>query len=70
MQEINPRLLVQPVNISDDSLKLKTPFCLSITGPSQGIIIYDKIEENSNHRCTQGREGGGGMKQHPSRQIF
>jgi hypothetical protein len=42
MEEIDPKLLVQSVNLSDDALKLKTPFCLSIAGPSQGaIIIYD-----------------------------
>jgi hypothetical protein len=35
MEEINPRLLVQSLTISDDALKLKTPFCLSISGPSQ-----------------------------------
>jgi hypothetical protein len=36
MEEIDPRLLVQTVTLSDDSLKLKTPFSLSISGPSQG----------------------------------
>ena len=42
MEEINPRLLVQPLQVSNDALKLKTPFCLSIAGPSQGNkIIYD-----------------------------
>jgi hypothetical protein len=36
MEEIDPRLIVQSITLSDDALKLKTPFCLSIAGPSQG----------------------------------
>jgi hypothetical protein len=35
MSDINPSLLVQKIKINDDSLKLKTPFCCSISGPSQ-----------------------------------
>jgi hypothetical protein len=35
MSHINPSLLVQEVNINDDDLKLKTPFCSSISGCSQ-----------------------------------
>jgi hypothetical protein len=38
MEEINPKLLVQSVTLSEDALKLKTPFSLSISGPSQGNI--------------------------------
>jgi hypothetical protein len=36
MEEIDPKLLVQSVSLSDNDLKLKTPFSLSISGPSQG----------------------------------
>lgn len=44
MAKINLRLKVQQLNIPNDSLRLKTPFCMSISGPSQGmnlsLIIY------------------------------
>ena len=38
MEEIDPKHLVQSVKLSDDALKLKTPFCLSVAGPSQGFL--------------------------------
>jgi hypothetical protein len=40
MEEIDPKRLVQSqsVKLSDDALKLKTPFCLSVAGPSQGFL--------------------------------
>ena len=35
MTNIDPNLLVQKVEIHDDDLKLKAPFCCSLSGPSQ-----------------------------------
>ena len=44
MEEIDPRLLVQSLTLSDNALKLKTPFCLSISGPSQEKINCPNYE--------------------------
>jgi hypothetical protein len=37
MAKLNPRLKVQKIDLTSDSLRLKTPFCMSISGPSQGL---------------------------------
>ena len=36
MAYLNPRLKVQKLKLSNDALRLKTPFCMCISGPSQG----------------------------------
>ena len=38
MAFLNPRLKAQKVKVTANSLRLKTPFCMSISGPSQGRI--------------------------------
>jgi len=35
MEEINPKLLVQHINISANDLRIKVPFAMSIAGPAQ-----------------------------------
>jgi hypothetical protein len=43
MAYINPRAKVQKVKITNDSLRLKTPFCMSISGPNQCKILFNKL---------------------------
>jgi len=40
---INPRSLVQVLNLDKDVLKLQTPFSMSISGPSQVRISNSLI---------------------------
>ena len=37
MDTINPRAIVQKIDLNEDSLRIQVPFSMSISGPSQSI---------------------------------
>ena len=40
MDSINPRAIVQKLDLNEDSLRIQVPFSMSISGPSQSINYY------------------------------
>ena len=41
---VNPLLQVQKVNLPEDTLRFITPCSISISGPSQSIIIVNHLD--------------------------
>ena len=41
MALINPKIEVQKIKLDPDALRLRTPFCMCISGPNQGIFFIE-----------------------------